>query len=211
MIRRSRSIRRRRRPSSTTSFISATTGGGGGRSRPSCCRASSRFAISWARSGSSVCGGTSLQPRGRKPGPQAAFRSDAERFRRLRIRTEPSVMYTDVIRTMSTARINIFTQRPVLHHLKHLTLKYFEIFYADTIPLLMLDEDRGPRCLRAARQGADAARPGRRKAASTPCGGPTTIGTSCKVFAATWPSTIPTTGGSRNWSPRCRIDRVEGA
>jgi hypothetical protein len=42
---------------------------------------------------------------------------------------------------MSTARINIFTQRPVLHHLKHLTLKYFEIFYADTIPLLMLDED----------------------------------------------------------------------
>ena len=50
-------------------------------------------------------------------------------------------MYTDVIRTMSSARINIFTQRPVLHHLKHLTLKYFEIFYADTIPLLMLDED----------------------------------------------------------------------
>ena len=50
-------------------------------------------------------------------------------------------MYTDVIRTMSTARVNIFTQRPVLRHLKHLTLKYFEIFYADTIPLLMLDED----------------------------------------------------------------------
>lgn len=78
---------------------------------------------------------------GPEAGPQAAFQSDAERFRRLRIRTEPSVMYTDVIRTMSTARINIFTQRPVLHHLKHLTLKYFEIFYADTIPLLMLDED----------------------------------------------------------------------
>ena len=45
-----------------------------------------------------------------------------------------------MIQTMSTARINIFTQRPVLRHLKHLTLKYFEIFYADTIPLLMLDE-----------------------------------------------------------------------
>jgi hypothetical protein len=29
----------------------------------------------------------------------------------------------------------------VLHHLRHLTLKYFEIFYADTIPLLMLDAD----------------------------------------------------------------------
>jgi hypothetical protein len=74
-------------------------------------------------------------------GPEAAFRSDPEAFRRLRIRTETAVMYTDVVRTMSTARVNIFTQRPVLHHLKHLTLKYFEIFYADTIPLLMLDED----------------------------------------------------------------------
>ena len=50
-------------------------------------------------------------------------------------------MYHDVIRTMSTARINIMTQRPVLRHLKHLTLKYFEIFCADTIPLLMLDAD----------------------------------------------------------------------
>jgi hypothetical protein len=42
---------------------------------------------------------------------------------------------------MSTARINILTQRPVLRHLKHLTLKYFEVFCADTIPLLMLDVD----------------------------------------------------------------------
>ena len=50
-------------------------------------------------------------------------------------------MYDQVIRTMSSAKINIFTQRPVLHHLRHLTLKYFEIFYADTIPLLMLDAD----------------------------------------------------------------------
>ena len=78
-------------------------------------------------------------------GPDAgldqAFQSDPEAFRRLRIKTIPPVMYNEVIRTMSSARINIFTQRPVLHHLKHLTLKYFEIFYADTIPLLMLDED----------------------------------------------------------------------
>lgn len=74
-------------------------------------------------------------------GPQDAFRSDAARFKRLDIQTSDAVMYTDVIRTMSTARINIFTQRPVLHHLKHITLKYFEIFYADTIPLLMLDKD----------------------------------------------------------------------
>ncbi len=50
-------------------------------------------------------------------------------------------MYHDVIQTMSTGRINIFTQRPLLRHLKHLTLKYFEIFCADTIPLLMIDAD----------------------------------------------------------------------
>lgn len=77
---------------------------------------------------------------GKDAGPEAAFESDPALLRKLDIRTEPSVMYTDVIRTMSMAKINIFTQRPVLHHLKHITLKYFEIFYADTIPLLMLDE-----------------------------------------------------------------------
>ncbi len=77
---------------------------------------------------------------GKDAGPEAAFESDPALLRKLRIGTEPSVMYTDVIRTMSRAKINIFTQRPVLHHFKHITLKYFEIFYADTIPLLMLDE-----------------------------------------------------------------------
>jgi hypothetical protein len=76
---------------------------------------------------------------GADAGPEAAFHADYARIRRLGIKTETAVMYTDVIRTMSTAKINIFNQRPVLHHLKHLTLKYFEIFYADTIPLLMLD------------------------------------------------------------------------
>lgn len=74
-------------------------------------------------------------------GPADAFASDPEAFRRLRIETPKPVMYHDVIRTMSTARINIMTQRPVLRRLKHLTLKYFEIFCADTIPLLMLDPD----------------------------------------------------------------------
>ncbi len=74
-------------------------------------------------------------------GPEQAFESDPEAFRRLRIQTPKAVMYHDVIQTMSTARINIFTQRPLLRHLKHLTLKYFEIFCADTIPLLMLDAD----------------------------------------------------------------------
>jgi hypothetical protein len=74
-------------------------------------------------------------------GPEEAFRSDPEALRRLQIQMPKAVMYHDVIQTMSTARINILTQRPVLRRLKHLTLKYFEIFCADTIPLLMLDGD----------------------------------------------------------------------
>ena len=74
-------------------------------------------------------------------GPEQAFESDPEALRRLRIQTPKAVMYNDVIQTMSTARINIFTQRPLLRRLKHLTLKYFEIFCADTIPLLMIDVD----------------------------------------------------------------------
>ncbi len=72
--------------------------------------------------------------------PAAAFETDAALLKRLDITVEEAVMYTDVMRTMSSAKVNIFTQRPVLHHLKHITLKYFEIFYADTIPLLMLDD-----------------------------------------------------------------------
>jgi hypothetical protein len=78
---------------------------------------------------------------GKDAGPEAAFESDPALIKRLRVTPEDSVMYTDVIRKMGTAKINIFTQRPVLHHMKHITLKYFEVFYADTIPLLMLDED----------------------------------------------------------------------
>lgn len=78
---------------------------------------------------------------GLEAGPEAAFQSDPEAFRRLGIQTPKAVMYHDVIQTMSTARINILTQRPVLRRLKYLTLKYFEVFCADTIPLLMLDAD----------------------------------------------------------------------
>ncbi len=74
-------------------------------------------------------------------GPFEAFHADPHAFKRLRIETPPSVNYNDVITTMSTARVNILTQRPLLRHLRHLTLKYFEIFCADTIPLLMLDDD----------------------------------------------------------------------
>ena len=36
---------------------------------------------------------------------------------------------------MSTARVNVMTQRPLFSHLRLLTSKYFEIFAADTIPL----------------------------------------------------------------------------
>jgi hypothetical protein len=74
-------------------------------------------------------------------GLEPAYRVDTEAFRRLDIRVEPPVNYTDVIWTMSKARINIFTQRPFLAHVKHLTLRYFEEFCADTIPLLMLEDD----------------------------------------------------------------------
>lgn len=73
-------------------------------------------------------------------GPPQAFHSDPDELRRLRIAMPESVMYHEVIWTMSQAKINILTQRPILRHNKHLTLKYFEIFCADTIPLLMLDD-----------------------------------------------------------------------
>lgn len=74
-------------------------------------------------------------------GLEPAFRLEGEAFRRLRIRTAPAVPYTEVIRAMGNGRVNIFTQRPVLAHLKHLTGRYFEEFCADTIPLLMLKPD----------------------------------------------------------------------
>jgi hypothetical protein len=70
-----------------------------------------------------------------------AFGNDPERFRALRIQVKPPVPYTDVIRTMSEGRVNIMTQRPLFRHLKLFTSKYFEIFSADTIPLVMLDPD----------------------------------------------------------------------
>jgi hypothetical protein len=79
---------------------------------------------------------------GRAAGPEAAFQSDPEAFRRLRIDIRTAVMYHEVIPAMSEAKINILTQRPILSHLKMLTLKYFEVFYADTIPLLLLANDQ---------------------------------------------------------------------
>jgi hypothetical protein len=42
---------------------------------------------------------------------------------------------------MSTGRLNIMTQRPLFRELKILTSKFFEIFSADTTPMVMLDAD----------------------------------------------------------------------
>jgi len=74
-------------------------------------------------------------------GLENAFSTDVQRLRRLGIRVEPPVPYTEVIPTMSRARINVMTQRPLFRSLKLLTSKYFEIFCADTIPLVMIDPD----------------------------------------------------------------------
>jgi glycosyl transferase family 1 len=70
-----------------------------------------------------------------------AFESDPKWFERLAIRIEPAVPYTDVVRAMNRGRLNIMLQRPLLRELKLLTSKYFEIFTADTIPMVMLDPD----------------------------------------------------------------------
>ena len=72
---------------------------------------------------------------------ELAFGVDSESFRRLGIQLKPAVSYTQVISAMSEGRVNIMTQRRLFRHLKILTSKYFEIFSADTIPLVMLDPD----------------------------------------------------------------------
>lgn len=74
-------------------------------------------------------------------GVDSAFGTDPEWLRRLRIQVKPAVAYTEVVKLMSTGRINIMTQRPLFRELKILTSKYFEIFSADTTPLVMIDPD----------------------------------------------------------------------
>jgi hypothetical protein len=74
-------------------------------------------------------------------GVQSAFGTDPDWLRRLRIQAEPAVPYTEVVRVMSTGRVNLMTQRPLFAHLGLLTSKYFEIFAADTIPLVMIPPD----------------------------------------------------------------------
>jgi hypothetical protein len=77
----------------------------------------------------------------RELGLETAFEVDPGRFRRLGIEVCPAVPYTEVITAMSRSRVNIMTQRPLFRSLRLLTSKYFEIFSADTIPLVVLDAD----------------------------------------------------------------------
>jgi hypothetical protein len=74
-------------------------------------------------------------------GIQSAFGTDPDWLGRLGINVEPAVPYTDVVQVMSTGRVNLMTQRPLFARLRLLTSKYFEIFAADTIPLVMIPPD----------------------------------------------------------------------
>ena len=78
-------------------------------------------------------------------GQQDAFCVDPGRLHAAGIRVLPPVPYSEVIATMSTARINIMTQRPLLRRLRLVTSKYFEVFTADTIALVMLDAEHAER------------------------------------------------------------------
>jgi hypothetical protein len=77
----------------------------------------------------------------KEKGLELALQVDTDELNRLHIQVEPPVPYTDVIRKMSSARINIFAPRPFLRHVKYLTQRFFEEFCADTIPLLMLEPE----------------------------------------------------------------------
>jgi hypothetical protein len=74
-------------------------------------------------------------------GLREAFQTDPDRLRALEIEVRPSVPFSEVIATMSVARVNVMTQRPLFRRLRFLTSKYFELFCADTIPLVMVDAD----------------------------------------------------------------------
>jgi len=74
-------------------------------------------------------------------GQQDAFCVDPGRLHAAGIRVLPAVPYSEVIAKMGTARVNIMTQRPLLRRLRIVTSKYFELFTADTIALVMLDSE----------------------------------------------------------------------
>lgn len=74
-------------------------------------------------------------------GLQDAFRVDADRLKQLQIGVRPPVPFTQVVRVMSSAKVNLMTQRPLFQQLGIITSKYFEVLCADTIPLLLIDPD----------------------------------------------------------------------
>jgi hypothetical protein len=70
-----------------------------------------------------------------------AFQVHPEILRSLCISVRPPVPFTEVIPTMGSAKVNIMTQRPLFQTLGIITSKYFEIFCADTIPLVLIDPE----------------------------------------------------------------------
>ena len=70
-----------------------------------------------------------------------AFRVDPARLKSLRITVCPPVAFTQVISAMSSAKVNLMTQRPLFQRLGIITSKYFEILSADTIPLVLIDPE----------------------------------------------------------------------
>jgi hypothetical protein len=74
-------------------------------------------------------------------GLHSAFQADPDRLRRLGVEVRPPVPFSEVIPTMSAGRVNVMTQRPLFRRLRLLTSKYFEIFCADTVPLVLLEAD----------------------------------------------------------------------
>jgi len=71
----------------------------------------------------------------------AAISCNPEWMRRLHVQILPAVPFAEVISTMSAARINVMTQRPLFQRLRFVTSKYFELLCADTIPLVMVPPD----------------------------------------------------------------------
>jgi hypothetical protein len=71
-----------------------------------------------------------------------AFACDPAWMRRIGVQIHPAVRYADVVATMSAANMNLLSQRPLFVRLGFVTSKYFEVFCADTIPLLMVPLDQ---------------------------------------------------------------------
>src|SRR5258708_15852474 len=74
-------------------------------------------------------------------GQQEAFYVDPGRLRDLQIEVRPAVPYPEVIATISTARVNIMTQRPLSRRLVLRTPTYFQLISPASIPPVPLEPD----------------------------------------------------------------------